>query len=773
MPNIAHDIALSATLNTSRLGFALTQLGPERSALLQQLPWFLHSNQPGQPGFVFNAPFGFVEPPITVGDVAHLNAQSGPLLGFYTMGSSGSVGQGPESDFDCWLIYPPQLDNASLEALELKCRLLSDFYLHNGIELHIFLLTPDWMERGQRGKLSKEHSGSAQSWLLLEEFYRSQIHLAGKPLAWWPHAPQDHPQLLSLGELRHLPSAEIFGGVLWHLFKGLDRPHKALLKILLLESYVADIPDLRILRDELWIRLKAGRPLPELDHYRMMFERIEEFLIKLRDHQRLSLARRCFYLKCGLPLSQPLSQQDWRYSYLRDGVERWQFTRQMLQHLDNAHHWHSGQLHWFNERLNHSMLTSYQRLTHLAKTLRLPSRLRLDELTVLTRKLSAQYEAAPNKIPKLNRLWSYELGETSLTLVAVQSKNNLEPGWYLYRRPPEGNNLFGESPLYQSSNRLNCVLWAASNGLIGPECEINCYQESQCWHSDRLSRIGQQLGQWYRRTEQSSFSALGEPWQYQRAFVVANLDLDPTKLHPQASQWHLQRNNNPLALGTPARSMLGDLHLITTNTWGERHCFQFRGEEAPLQLLNQLFSGLGRKLDIEFLCCAKHQTANIERTLTELVRSAEIQRQLPTETPWFIDIAEHRYAVVVSRRQLRWRRFDAVPQLLRELQMPAPEPDIHLPEVVRNNARRGITQIFIDDSAELVQVFMLDVDNRLQSLQIEQARLDETIERFSPQLGMPLQANELGVSSPGFERPQFYRLQRDQSNQWQLAPLDR
>ncbi|WP_298442992.1 class I adenylate cyclase [uncultured Ferrimonas sp.] len=771
MSDHATDIALSAKLNASRLRCTLAQLGPEKAALLSWLPWLLHSNQPGQPGFVYGAPFGFVKPPLTTATQPCIGAETGPLLGLYTMGSSGSVGQNPESDFDCWLVYPDGFNEPTLQALERKCQRLSEFYLEHGIELHLFLLSPDWLSCGQRGKFSKEHSGSAQSWLLLEECYRSQIHLAGKPLAWWPHAPQDHPELLSLGELRHLPAAEIFGGVLWHLFKGLDRPHKALLKILLLESYVADYPDLRILRDEMWVRLKAGQALPELDHYRMMYQRIEAYLLRLGDKRRLTLVQRCFYLKCGLALSDPLSQQDWRYAYLRDCTSQWRYTRQLLQHLDHARHWHAGQLHWFNERLDHSMLASYQRLAHMANHLSLPKQLRLEELTVLTRKLAAQFESNPNKIPKLNRLWSDDLREPSLTLVAVQTNPELAPGWYLYRQPPQGQQLFGESPLYQNPSRLNCVLWAAANGLIGPDCQISCHKDNQFWFSKRLSDIGQRLAQLQPSVE-TRFTDLGQPWHYRSAVVVANLDLDPTKLHPQASQWRHHRHRNPLSLGQPAKSMVGDLHLITYNSWGERHCFSYRGDEAPLQLLNQLFSGISHNLNVEVICCAKHQCRNIKTALTELIRTAQIQRQLPTESPWFIDIGADRYGIVVAKRQLRWHRFDEAPQLLKSLQRRQISEQT-VPSAIRAHARSGLLQVFVEENSEQVLLHLLDGDNQLQSKPIAKGELNSAIDALSVQFSTPMRANEHNPGRPGFDLPQFYRLRQDEQRHWQVTPLER
>ncbi|WP_028116560.1 class I adenylate cyclase [Ferrimonas senticii] len=741
MSNLPDRLALAEQLNQHRLQQAQRRLTSLQATLWQQLPWLLHSNRPAQLGFVNGAPYRFSTAPTLTAPDQFTDSDDScepQLLGLYTMGSTGSVGQGPDSDIDCWLIYPPSLTETALQKLEQKCQLISDHYLQLGLELHFFLLPPNWLECGQRGQLSHDHSGHAQQWLLLEEVYRSHIRLAGKPLAWWPHAPQDDPRLLSLGELRHLPAAEVISTALWQLFKGVDRPHKALLKILLLESYIASYPDRQIIRDELWTGLRAGKPLAQLDHYQLIYQRIERYLNRIQDRRRLTLAQRCFYLKIAVPMSRPLSQQDDRYRYLRGLIGSWRYTRQLLQHLDNAQQWHAGQLQWFNDRLDQALLTSFQRMAQHAQRMQLPKQLPLGELTVISRRLAATFDHRDGKVAKLNRLWSQQLTEAKLTLVASNQPEQRQQ-WYLYRHAPQDKQLLGQSPLYHSQDRLQCLAWAASNGLIDSHSQIYCHQQQHSRLSQRLTDIGRRLALWCSEPKRPRFDALSQPWHYQRALVVINLDDDPSRQLPLQQRWP---NANPLALGKPATSLLGQLHLLTISSWGELHCRRYDGLEAPLQLLKQLGGGSDNRLQLQVLGYAKRFNQALCASIQALLS------QPKTALPWSLQLANQRFAVQWQHRQLHWCTAE---QSLPALSNQQPQACLSA------HARLGLQQVFIQPYGAQVTVHQSDHHNRLHSHTIDANTLPLALDMLSLQRVCQL-SGVAAENRHGFELPQFYRL---------------
>ncbi|MBY6019560.1 adenylate cyclase [Halomonas denitrificans] len=790
MRDLQSDIALSETLNQHRLTLAQRQLGQDRLAAFFQLPWLLHLNQPQLPGYQPDAPSGFPQAPLLPCPKAweHYTPGAPGLLGLYTMGSTGTFGQGPESDLDCWLVHPLGLSESAREALARKCEVLERHFAASGLELHLYLISPDMLEQGQPDQLSAEHSGSAQNWLLLEEFYRTQIRLAGHALAWWPGAPQNHPDLLSLGQLSHLPASEFFGAALWQLFKGLDKPHKAGLKVLLLEAYVADYPDQRILRDQLWYRLRAGHSMVVLDPYLMLYQRVSDYLERESDRRRLTMVQRSFYLKCALPLSDPNSAKDWRYPTLSALTEQWRWTRELILSLDQARHWHAGQLRWCNERLDQLMLTSYQRLTGFAARQRLRSRLKFDELGILTRKLYTKFEAEPAKVPLLNPLWSGDLEEEALTLVAVRDNPNHPKGWYLYRRPPQDNQLFGESPLYHADSRLACMAWALNNGLIGENTCIYCHQGGQSWHSRKLTDLCQRLRHVIVPPQQPTMAALQAPWRYTRVVVLCNVEQDPT-LHWHGQSLMMDLQGAPVfATGRPKRNLVGSLTLLTENSWGERHCYRFEEEEGLLKLLAQLLSGLDRAngpLAIEVFCAAKRLRSQIEDAMVQLldrVQRLYCQTTMERTQVWPLAIGHRQYGLFIDPRGLRWQRLDKGAALLGQLRrhgvVELPKPDLGddpyagAPAILGHYARKGLVQIFVRERPSGMDIYLLDEHNELKRLKSDSQGLDSLVDEFS-HLYAFRRSNQRATFGAGgcFNLPQFYRLRRDDDGELMVEPL--
>ena len=96
--------------------------------------------------------------------------------------------------------------------------------------------------------------------VLLDEFYRTGIVLAGRLPAWWlvPPAAEAHyaqfcrqltkkryvksAELVDFGGISSIPQGEFVGAGIWQLYKAIDSPFKSVLKLLLFEVYAAQFP---------------------------------------------------------------------------------------------------------------------------------------------------------------------------------------------------------------------------------------------------------------------------------------------------------------------------------------------------------------------------------------------------------------------------------------------------------------------------------------------------------------------------------------------------
>lgn len=85
---------------------------------------------------------------------------------------------------------------------------------------------------------------------------------------------------------------------MWQLFKGIDSPYKSVLKLLLMEIYASQYPNIDLLCQRFKRAIYAGEnQLDQLDPYIMLYRDIEEYLERQGEHDRLDFVRRCFYFK--------------------------------------------------------------------------------------------------------------------------------------------------------------------------------------------------------------------------------------------------------------------------------------------------------------------------------------------------------------------------------------------------------------------------------------------------------------------------------------------
>ncbi|MGB5464801.1 MAG: class I adenylate cyclase, partial [Sedimenticolaceae bacterium] len=343
-------------LGDQRLLRIRATLTHEQRSFFDLLPLLWHVNHPMLPGFVStDTPAGVIgyrperEQVLLARRYARgfkddrRQQRDYPILGLYLMGSMGSLGQTAGSDLDFWLCHRGNIHTAGRDALRMKAHLLEERAAEVGLHAHFFLMHAESFRDGAVEQLSKESSGHTQHTLLLEEFYRTGILLAGNPLLWWAVPPEReddysrytgqlitkrfvHPdQWLDFGGLQGLPAEEFFGVAHWQLFKGIDAPYKSLLKLMLLEAYAAEYPRVD------WLCLRTKRAVYQggeldadaVDPYLLILERITEYFSARNEPERLQLARRAFYFKTGQSVQRLSGRGDWRTQQMRRQCTKW------------------------------------------------------------------------------------------------------------------------------------------------------------------------------------------------------------------------------------------------------------------------------------------------------------------------------------------------------------------------------------------------------------------------------------------------------------------
>ncbi|MCE3251020.1 MAG: adenylate cyclase [Cellvibrio sp.] len=391
---------------------------PERQQnFLKVLPLLFHVNHPMLPGYISHSTPAGVYRYLPDSEELRLAknfarsfqynrdlTEKNPAIdALFIMGSVGTIAQSDSSDLDVWVCHSLDDTYFFLPELERKCQLISQWAAQQiHLEAHFFLMRSDEFSSRRSQSFSSEASGSAQHYLLLDEFYRTALWLAGKiPLWWFIPASQEqnyaiyrekllgkrflkHEDVIDFGGLPYIPANEFIGAGIWQLYKAIESPYKSVLKLLLLEVYAsteaeAGAHNTTITSEEVYTQFSLyqdnltqpanhqehperpaelgnsinSEPLalnfkrtiyaqdPDadaLDPYVMVYRHIEQYLQKHNQLQRLDLVRRCFYFKVNKPLSRTSRQPN----------KSWQ--RKLLEQLVKEWHWSSHQLHMLDNR---------------------------------------------------------------------------------------------------------------------------------------------------------------------------------------------------------------------------------------------------------------------------------------------------------------------------------------------------------------------------------------------------------------------------------------
>ena len=267
---------------------ALAKLDGRKRDILAALPMFFHVNHAALPGYVQNAPCGIVGHLPTPSDItaihrfarsfsASLASQRHDIDAIFLMGSGGSLGHTADSDIDLWVCCPQQLH----DKLRPKLTKIEQWATEEGLALQGFLVDPSFFH---------DTRDLVHGPLLLDEFYRSGIHLAGKhPLWWYVDGSSEASYASSANHLlaqRFIAPQSVlnFGAVgkpgvdalcragALELGRALTTPHKSLLKLALVEAYLGE-PERPLLSSHYQRLMLTGVPdISRLDTYYMLYE---------------------------------------------------------------------------------------------------------------------------------------------------------------------------------------------------------------------------------------------------------------------------------------------------------------------------------------------------------------------------------------------------------------------------------------------------------------------------------------------------------------------
>ncbi|MDU9391075.1 class I adenylate cyclase [Pseudomonas sp. zfem002] len=676
-------------LNQGRLARAMEGLSSRQQQVLTLLPLFFHVNHPLLPGYVSGTtPAGVsaYEPsPLVLAEAQRLTrsfsykAKRGdnllPIHGLFLMGSLGTLAQAEQSDMDIWVCHASDLGETALAELRRKCRLLEAWAASQGAEAHLFLIEPRQFVTGERdSRLSSDDCGTTQHYLLLDEFYRTAIWLAGRTPLWWlvpvyeegnyAHYTQTLlskrfvrcDEVLDLGHLAHIPPGEFVGAGLWQLFKGIESPYKSVLKLLLTEVYASEHPDVRCLSLHFKQAVFANvLDIDELDPYMMVYRRIEQYLQRRNETQRLELVRRSLYLKVNRKISQLARQKpNWQSELLERLAHEWGWDERQLALLDSRSQWKVRQVAAERRVLVAELNHSYRFLDQFARNLGATARIDQRDLNILGRRLYAAFERRAGKVEFVNPGVAPDLAEDTLTL--VQSPDRKEPGqhhWGLYNGNLNALEWEHFTPIKRTRDLLDLLAWAHRNGVIDSATRLALHPGSSDLSEYELFNLLGSLQQSVMLPLATvSDARLLRPSVADEVLLLVNVGVDPLRHHRDLNILMTTERTDSLSYAGVRENLVLTLDQIVLNSWNEVQVLRYDGEHALMRCIRDYLNSLDNgtadhphrpRLRVRSFC--HNRALAIAQRVEEVFTSAQALYDQRLEHRYLIQVQQHTHVL--------------------------------------------------------------------------------------------------------------------------------
>ncbi len=800
--------------NQQKQARALAVMSRYGQQVFQLLPVLLHYHHPLLPGYLpGDVPAGvchfqpnsrqqqFIDELCQAAN-GHQGLEQGQneIFGIYSMGSTSSIGQCRHSDLDVWVCYSHRMAPERVAWLQQKCLLISQWAEQRQVELNLFLIPDNKFRTDNQQWVEGESCGSAQHLLLLDEFYRSHLRIAGKRLVWmcapgklgpkydqfvaehFANGTLNTDEWLDLGGFARIPAEEYFGSALWQLYKSIDSPYKAVLKTVLMEAYSHEYPDTKLLCRHLKGNFHNADQLDERqDHYILMLEKVTGYLRSIDDDKRLDLVRRCFYLKVseGLDLaSNNDDQHGWRSEQILRLVSTWGWSADKLARLDDRANWKVEEVRAAYGELLEALMQSYRNLIQFARRNNITESINPEDIGILSRKLYAAFENLPGKVQLINLKIAPDLSEPDISLVQVPEGRLNKAGWYLYKHALTPADIIGRSPLEYSGYVGKLVAWAHFNGLLVSDTQLHLFNQNTDASPENLQEYCGDLARLFPvRAPSPSNLALSRPCEVRQLGIFLNLEQDPTTRWRNTPIEFSARASDPLSFGQQQESLVGSVDLLYRNSWDEIRTLHFNGPTAVVDalttILGKMHQGAHAPQSLDVFCYSLNFRSLIRTRFEQLVRECiglRLDRDQGSTVKTLL-LGTDKYSFFFERRGVSVQKMEASvgEQLSRQTaahQAPrlAQQKGKLVPEVVDAYASEGLMQFFFEDSGEDYNLYILDEANRIEVYRQVSGSKDELVQSINRFYTSNQQVT--GKSHfANFNLPQYYDIEAEGGQQ--------
>lgn len=799
-------------LNQQRVDRALALMDSQSQQVFHLIPALLNYNHPVIPGYYdADVPFGvhglalnsiqqqFIDDiQLAIGQPLK-TAEKPAILGLYTMGSTSSIGQSTSSDLDIWVCISPDMDCDERELLTNKCLLITDWAQSQGVEANFFLMDEERFRSNHFEEMTGDNCGSSQHLLLLDEFYRSAVRIAGQRLLWQIVPPEmeecydeyvsqlcsdgyiDCSEWIDFGKLNRIPAEEYFGSNLWQLYKSIDSPYKSVLKAILLEAYSWEYPHTQLLSIDTKRRFFAHEPdLYGMDAYYLMLEKVTRYLERIQDDTRLDLVRRCFYLKTHEKLSREpdVGSVAWRREALSDMIAKWDWDASVVAELDDRRNWKVEQVKVVHHALLDALMQSYRNLIQFARRNDITSAISPQDISILARKLYAAFEVLPGKVTLLNPQISPDLHEPDLSFIEVKDGGVNKSGWYLYKQPLIAHRILGQPYLEHHEYLSKLVSWAFFNGLITESTRLHAVVREAQLDIDKFYQMVSDLRNTFAlRKRRPTMQALASPCEISQLAMFINFENDPTSELSGRSLKVDVKNTDIFSFGPEHKNLVGSVDLVYRNSWHEVRTLHFKGETAMLDALKTILGKMHQDAlppeSVDVFCYAKNMRGVMRNMVYQLLAECIDLRLKPVEQEKrrrfkAMRLGNQTYGLFFERRGVSVQKLENSIDFYRSIStnklkgspllMLDREQEYQMPEAVDGFASEGLVQFFFEDNEDGFNIYVLDESNQVEVYHQFSGSKDEMISSVNSFYTSVKDDSRVASKFINFNLPQYYQI---------------
>lgn len=803
-----------------RISSAIALMKKEEADVFKGFPLLLHFNDPNLPGYVKgDVPVGICQFELSLQHqtlAQQLFSSSLPenepteteIIGLYAMGSTSSIGQCSDSDFDIWICYSHQLASERVSLLEKKAWEITYWAESLGIELNFFLIPDNKFRVNNKAELSDDSCGTSQHMLLLDEFYRTFLRIAGKRIL-WRQIPYQHEHdydsyvqhlcetgqididdWLDLGGLHRVPAEELFGATLWQLYKGIDNPYKATLKTILMEAYSWEYPNTELISIAYKKSFQEQYAYDEhLDPYCLMLQKVSDYLISINDLRRLELVRVCFYFKTEEMLSQENNQQSraWRRNILNNLIKQWDWSASQIEDLDNRNKWKIREVQQANDMLFDALMLSYGNLIKFARDNNISESISAEDIGILSRKLYAAHETLPGKVDIINPNISSNLVEKNLSFIQVPENRNHDAGWYLYNSTLDTFELVNTSSIGFSPYLAKLVAWSYVNGLYDEETNLHLYNQGSDLVDKNLNQFAKDLYAVFPvYVPKASDQALSAPCAIKHLSIFLNIEDDPTRHWQGEAENEANKIINAMAHGENKESLIGTIDFVYRNSWNEVRTLHFNGQYSVVEALNTILSKMHHDASppnqIDIFCYSEHFSEQICQSFGSKLNEF-IQLRLQTTSNSSIQTLwtnGRKFGFHFERKGVSLQHLESTVDIYRHISdKKLSSSSINLKnthfdqtsEIIESHISEGLIQFFFENFTEGFNVYIANADNDVETFMNFAGSKDDFVQNVNRFYASNSHTSDPLNDQVNFNLPQFYDIYQDEDKTLFLKPF--